>query len=255
MQKISIINPAYNEEKRISKTLEHYAKYFENLRKEKKLDYEILIVINNTTDKTEEIVKSFIKKNKRILYLNLKQGGKGFAVIEGFKDALKRKNDLIGFVDADMATLPEEYLKLIKNIEGFDGIIASRYIKGAIIDPKPSLQRLLAKWAFNFVVRIFLFLPYKDTQCGAKIFRRKSIMDVLPKISMSQWAFDAELLLELKKNKLKIKEIPTICSDKEYSTINFWKAGPRMVLGIIRLRILNSPFKNFIKIYSYIQIK
>src|SRR3989344_986048 len=144
MKKICIIIPAYNEERRIGKTLEYYSNYFNNLFKKEKLDYEILVVINNTTDRTEEVVKKLAERNKRVLYLNLKPGGKGFAVIEGFKDALKRENDLIGFVDADMATSPEEYWKLIKNIGNYDGIIASRYVKGAIIDPKPSKQRLIA---------------------------------------------------------------------------------------------------------------
>src|SRR3972149_6124201 len=122
--KISIIIPAYNEEKRIGKTLQAYSKHFNSLAKGKNLDYEILVVINNTTDRTEEIVKKIQKKNKRIKYLNLKQGGKGYAIIEGFKDALKRKNELIGFVDSDMSTPPEEYARLALQMKNYDGIIA-----------------------------------------------------------------------------------------------------------------------------------
>ena len=87
--------PAYNEEKRIGKTLEEYSSFFENLRKSKKIDYEILVVINNTKDNTEKVVKSYSKKNKRIIYLNLVRGGKGYAVIEGFKDALKERGILL----------------------------------------------------------------------------------------------------------------------------------------------------------------
>ena len=89
--KISIIIPAYNEEKRIGNTLQVYSAYFESIRKLKSLDYEILVSINNTTDKTLEIVKKFQKKDKRIIYLNLPKGGKGYAIIEGFKDALGEK--------------------------------------------------------------------------------------------------------------------------------------------------------------------
>ena len=64
--KISLIIPAYNEEKRISKTLEEYYKFFKNLKKQEKLDFEIIVVINNTKDRTEEIVKEYSKKYKEI---------------------------------------------------------------------------------------------------------------------------------------------------------------------------------------------
>ncbi len=242
--------PAYNEEKRIGKTLETYSNYFNKLEMDKKLDYEILVVINNTRDKTEEIVKKYAKINKNIKYLNFKQGGKGFAVIEGFKDALRRENNIIGFVDADMATTPEYFYKLIENIGSYDGAIASRYIKGSVIEPKPNIQRLIAKKFFNMLVRILLFLPYKDTQCGAKVFRRECIENVLNNIAMSQWAFDVDLLYSMRKAGFRIKEVQTKWADKEYSKINFWKAGPWMVLGVLRLRIFNSPMKRFIRIYD-----
>ncbi len=244
--------PAYNEERRIGKTLEIYSGYFEGLRRRKKLDYEIIVVINNTRDKTEEIVKKFRKENKRIRHLNFERGGKGFAVIEGFKNALKRDSSLIGFVDADMATSPEEYYKLIQSIGEADGAIASRYMRGALIEPKPTMQRLLAKRAFNVLSRALLLLPFKDTQCGAKIFKRDALKKILDNISLSQWAFDVDLLYSIKKAGFKIKEIPTRWFDKEYSKINFWRAGPFMVLGVLRLRLYHSPLRSLIKIYDKI---
>lgn len=250
MRKIGIIIPAYNEERRIGKTLEHYSAYFEVLRARRVLDYEVLVMINNTTDGTVNVVKEAMKKNKRISYIDLLKGGKGYAVIEGFKDALRRDNDIVGFVDADMATSPKEFYKLIKNLDGCEGVIASRYVDGAIIHPKPTLQRIIAKRMFNLFVRAVLFLPYRDTQCGAKVFKRSAIMKVIPLIKMSQWAFDVDLLYAARRMRLKIKEIPTVWTDKEYSTINFWSAGPWMALGVLRLRILHSPFRKFIKIYD-----
>src|SRR3989344_560250 len=254
MFKVSIIMPAYNEERRIEKTLKSYSSYFEDLRKKGKVNYKIIVVINNTTDRTEEIVKMFKKSNERISYLNLKQKGKGFAIIQGFKEALKDKQDLIGFVDADLATRPEEYAKLIFSMKNYDGIVASRYIKGATINPLPSLQRRIAKRMFNSLVRILLFLPYKDTQCGAKIFKREVVKKSVDSLSMSQWAFDVELLYAFKKKGFKIKEIATRWFDKEYSTINFWRSGPWMALGVIRLRLLNSPLKTIMRIYDKIII-
>jgi len=251
MEKIAIIIPAYNEEKRIAKTLEEYGKFFMNLKKTGKIDSEILVVINNTNDNTEEIVKKYQKKYKIISYLNFKQGGKGFAITEGFKKVLKNeKIKLIGFVDADMATLPSAYYELVKNIGAYDGIIASRYIPGAKVNPRQSMKRVLVSRVFNFLIRCLFLMNYRDTQCGAKIFKRKTLAQIIEHLGITQWAYDIDLLYQIKRKNLKLREFPTIWSDKEYSKINIKKAGTNMVLGVIRLRILYSPIKSFIKLYD-----
>jgi len=247
MDKVSIIIPAYNEEKRIGNTLKSYGNFFNKLKRDKKLDYELLIVINNTKDNTENIVKQHQKINKNIKFINFKQGGKGFAIIEGFKDALKKKNNLIGFVDADMATSPDAFYDLIKNINGFDGIIASRYIKGSKVNPKQSLARIFVSRMFNFLIRSLFLMPFADTQCGAKLFKRKTIENITYELGMTQWAFDVELLYLIRKAGFNIKEHPTTWADKEYSKINFMKAGPRMALSIIRLRLINSIFEPLLR--------
>jgi len=248
--KLSIVMPAYNEEKRIGKTLQEYSEFFDHLSKKEKFNYEIIVVINNTTDKTEEIVKKYLKKDKNIKYLNFKKGGKGFAIIEGFKDALKRKNDLIGFVDADLATPPSAFYYLVKGIGNNNGAIASRYVRGSIVKPKPTLRRYIVSRGFNLLSRALFMMPYKDTQCGAKLFKREAIKNTIHKLSLSRWAFDVDLLYTLRRQGFRIKEVPTIWSDRKYSKINFVRAAPMMALGIIRLRLINSPFKIFIKIYD-----
>jgi glycosyltransferase involved in cell wall biosynthesis len=248
--KLAIIIPAYNEEKRIGNTLKEYLKYFKTLKQKKILDFTIFVIINNTTDNTESIVKTFSKKYKEIKYYNYKEGGKGFAIIEGFKSSLKEKNDLIGFVDADNATSPESYYDLVKNIGDYDGIIASRYIKGAIVKPKQTIQRIIASRMFNILIKILFLMQFNDTQCGAKIFKRKTIEKIINKLSVTKWAFDVDLLYLIKKNKLKVLEHPTIWSDKEYSHINLTKSGSRMVLAILRLRLLNSRLCSLVKFYD-----
>ena len=250
MEKVSIIIPAYNEEKRIGETLNSNLNFFKNLKKNKILDFEIIAVVNGSSDKTLEIVKNLAKKNKELKYLNLKRGAKGYAVIEGFKEALKSDSNLIGFKDADMATKPEEYYNLIKKIGNYDGIIASRYIKGAIINPKPTPERIIASRIFNFFIRIILGLRFKDTQCGAKLFKRNALEKTIPKLTFSQLAFDVDILYNMEKLGLKIREIPTIWSDEEYSKVNFVKSGPWMALAVLRLRLINSSFKGLIKFYD-----
>jgi glycosyltransferase involved in cell wall biosynthesis len=243
--KLSIIIPAYNEEEFIGKTLDEFTNNFDKLKK----DYEILVVINNTTDNTEAIVKEKQKKNKRIRYLNLKPGGKGFALIQGFKDAIKRKKDLIGFVDADLATRPEEFAKLLPPLEKkqADAAIASRCIKGSKIVPAFTFRRTLTSRVFNFLVRSFFLIPHRDTQCGAKIFTRAAIEHFLPRLSITNWAMDVDILYKLRKQGYRIKDVPNTWYDIEgQGRLKVTKAAPQMLFAIIQLRILESPFRRLL---------
>jgi hypothetical protein len=105
---------------------------------------------------------------------------------------------------------------------------------------------------FNFFVRSLLILPYRDPQCGAKLFKREALKRVIPLLVMSKWAFDVDLLYNFKKAGYRVLPISTFWEDKEYSKINFLRAGPMMALGVIRLRILNSPMRGFISLYDSI---
>lgn len=246
--KVSIIIPAHNEENRIGKTLYFYSKFFKNLKKQENLDFEIIVVINNTKDKTEDIVKSYSKENKEIKYLVFKEGGKGFAIIEGFKEVLKRENDFIGFVDADMATPPEAFYWLIKYMGNSHGTIASRGLKGSVV--KTSLKRKITHRGFNFIVRSILLMPYRDTQCGAKLFKRRVIESVLNDLGLTKWGFDVDLLYKIRKKRFRIKEVPTIWEDKAESKLDLKIVPIQMFSSVIRLRILNSPFKKLVRMYD-----
>jgi glycosyltransferase involved in cell wall biosynthesis len=248
MNKIAIIIPAYNEEKRIGKTLEEYSQFFEKLRKEKILAYTLLIIINNTKDRTEEIVKEHQRKNRDLEYLNFKQGGKGFAIAEGFKEALKKDFDLIGFVDADLATPPSAFYDLIRNIGNLDGLIASRWIRGSRVSRRALKNRVLST-GFNFIVRSLFNFTYRDTQCGAKLFKRRVIEEIISDLSLTQWAFDINLLYSCKKKRFIVKEIPTLWEDKTGSKIK--PSTPlQMLAGVIRLRVINSSFEPLLKSLS-----
>ena len=96
-------------------------------------------------------------------------------------------------------------------------------------------------------------MPYKDTQCGAKIFTRKAIHKVLTDLKTSRWAFDIDLLYQMKRNQYQIKEFPTVWRDEKYSTLNLSKAVPNMLLAVIRLRLLYSPLKFIVSIYDKIK--
>ncbi|MFA4887218.1 MAG: dolichyl-phosphate beta-glucosyltransferase [Candidatus Nanoarchaeia archaeon] len=242
--KLSIVIPAYNEEKRIGKTLDSYLTYF---TKHYKKDYELIVVLNGCRDNTFGVVQSF-SKHIQLKILEFKEAiGKGAAVIRGFNAS---HGDYIGFVDADLSTSAEEYHKLVLNIEPSDCIIASRYIKGAHVEPKQPLSRRIASRGFNILIRILFGLNVKDSQCGSKLFKKHALKTILPSIGTTRWAFDIDLLYQLKRKGFTYKESPTVWKDAAGSTLNIKKAIVEMFLAVIRLRLVYSPFIFIVKIYN-----
>lgn len=242
---LSIVIPAYNEEKRIGQTLSDYTLFFNKIYKK---SYEIIVVINGCKDNTLGVVLTFLEKNKTVRYLEVKEAiGKGGAIIEGFRIA---KGDLIGFVDADGATTPDSFNDLIYNIRGYDGAIASRWIKGARVVYKQPILKRMGSRGFNFFSRIFFNLKYNDTQCGAKLFTYGLVKNILSELSITKWAFDINLLYSAKRKGYKIIEVPTRWSAMTASHFNLFKAMPEMFLGLVRLRLIYSPFRFIVRLYD-----
>lgn len=221
--KISIVIPAYNEEKRIGPTLAAYLSFFDELHKKNTLDFELLVVLNACVDGTKDIVQNI--QHDKLLMIDLKEAGKGLAILAGFKDALKRDNDLIGFVDADMATRPEAFYKLMQDMGGHDGVIASRYLPGSVVSPRETWAKVAGSRFYNVLQRLLFGFKYTDTQCGAKIFKRAVIVKVVDDIVYLKWAFDIDILYQAKRHGFKVIEVPTVWSDKAFSTFNFWGGG------------------------------
>ncbi len=244
--KLSLIIPAHNEEKRIGRTLDVYGAYFRNLKKSKKIDFEILVVLNACSDRTDLVVKKHSFKEVRVL--NFERGGKGFAVMEGFKDVLKRNNDLIGFVDADLATPPQSMYEVFRALENADVAIASRAHPDSKI--QSSLIRKITSRGFNTLVRALLLLPYRDTQCGAKAFSYKALKTIFPELAAVEWTFDIDLLYKARKNGFSIVEVPTTWTDQKGSKLNLKRVPLQMFASVLRFRLLNSPLKSLIKIYD-----
>lgn len=236
MKKISIIIPAHNEANRIGKTLSHYGAYFGDLKNRGELDYEFVVVLNGCKDTTRTVVEK-MAHNYPIVLIDLAVAGKGLAIAAGFKNALTRPNDLIGFVDADMATHPAQFHELIQQLNLHDGIIASRYMSGARVYPeRPLVKSWGRKIVYHNLIRLLFGMWYKDLQCGAKIFTREVIEKITPELTMRQWAFDVELLYLCKKHKFVIKEYPTIWYDQAESKLRVMRSGMRMLGSLFEIK-------------------
>lgn len=244
-KKVSIIIPAYNEEKRIGDTLQEYARYF---KAQDDLDVDFLVVLNGCRDNTQGVVNNVCMVYPNIGSITTKEAGKGIAIREGFAHALRQENDLIGFVDADMATKPQYFHDLIKNIGSYDGIIASRYMQGASVYPaRPWIKLWGRRLIFDNLVYVLFGMNFCDTQCGAKLFKRAPLLAIVGDMSVKQWAFDVELLYLCKKNRFSVKELPTVWYDQADSKLQVMSSGVRMLGSVIKLRMRHSALRSFIK--------
>ena len=235
--KISIVIPAHNEENRIFRTLRTYEQFFDEIASYDDVEYEFVVVLNGCTDHTLKVVTEAQEQWGNIIILDLPDAGKGLAITAGFQDALKRNNDIIGFVDADMATQPEYFYDLVGHLEGCDGVIASRYMDGARVEPpRPAIKRWGSRLFYEPLVRLLFGIHFYDYQCGAKVFKRRVIEKVAPELTAKQWAFDIELLYLTKKHGFEIVEVPTVWFDQADSKLRLFRSGSRMLGSLFKMR-------------------
>ncbi len=240
--KISIIIPAHNEAERIAAPLEAYAKHF---REKHGDDFEILVVTNNCWDATEEIVERISKGYPEVHQVVMSERiGKGGAIIEGIRRA---RGAVIGFVDADGSTSPEECDRLMSLVGHWDGVIGSRWVEGAIVPiPQRLLRRVLSR-GFNLLIRLLFGFPYRDTQCGAKAFTREALAAVTDDLGITDYAFDVNLLYLLRQRGFVVHEVPICWYDREGSQLKASEVVPRMLVAVVQLRLKNSRFARFLR--------
>ncbi|MFW6233692.1 MAG: dolichyl-phosphate beta-glucosyltransferase [Nanoarchaeota archaeon] len=232
---ISIIIPAYNEEKRIEPTIIKILKYI----KPKFNKFELLIIDDGSKDKTIDIISKYQKENNEIKILkNIKNKGKGYSVKKGILDS---KYDLVLFSDSDLATPIEELEKLKKQIDkGFDIAIASRNLNTSNIVVKQPLYRQILGNLFPYFVQIIAVSGIKDTQCGFKMYKNNVAKEIAKRQTLERFSFDVEQLFIAKKMKYKIAEVGVTWIDKEGSKVSTIKDGLRMLRDLFIIRLNHS---------------
>jgi len=230
---LSIVIPAYNEAKRLPETLDWYIEFFSNVFGK---DFEIIIVSDGCQDETPKIASLYAEKYTYVKHLNFpKRLGKGRAVTEGFRIA---DGEIVGFVDADGSVPPESICKMIKYLdESWDGVIASRWMDGSRVVIHEPFLRKIASRAFNFLIRILFGIRFKDTQCGAKFFKRSALNAILSELYVSDFSFDVELLYRLLRGKFHVKEVPVMWKYRGGSKINIFRTSFQMLVSVVGLRL------------------
>jgi dolichyl-phosphate beta-glucosyltransferase len=202
-KKLSVIVPAYNEEKRIEKTLLDIDSYLEK----QNYDYEIIVVDNNSNDHTTDVVKNLAQttvENARVVTETIK--GKGAAVKRGMIEAI---GEYSVFMDADDATPISEIEKFWPHLEsGIEVVIGSRYQDPSTVKIKQPFYRILLSRMSNILIQVVLIPHIKDTQCGFKAFKSTAAKEIFKHVTIFGWAFDMELLAIALKLSYRIKEVP-----------------------------------------------
>jgi glycosyltransferase involved in cell wall biosynthesis len=233
-----LLIPAYNEEERIEPVLRDYGEYFQ---KNYAGDFQLVVVLNGCRDNTLSVVRKVGRDYPAVQALEFPAPiGKGGALIEGLK--LAQLADLIGYVDADGATSPAAFHDLVKRCREADCVIGSRWIAGAILHQAQTSRRRFASRVFHAVVQALFWMNIHDTQCGAKVMRRPAIECVHSSLRIADMAFDINLLYTIKRAGFRILEVPTEWTDKVGSKVVLGKTSLSMLLSILRLRLIYSPF-------------
>lgn len=235
-----LLIPAYNEENRIEPVLVEFAEYFQ---KDYPGKFHLVVVLNGCRDNTIGVVRRAADKYPAITFLEFAAPiGKGGALIEGLK--LAPLADLIGYVDADGATSPKAYHDLVKLIDKADCVIGSRWLPGSILHQNQTWMRRFASRCFHAVVQSLLWLNIKDTQCPAKVIRRRAVEKIHASLLTADLAFDVNLLYSLKREGFSILEVPTEWTDKVGSKVTqtLVRSSLVMFLSVVRLRLIYSPF-------------
>lgn len=235
---LSVIIPAYNEEKRLPKTLAAVNDYLSK----QSYSFEIIVVDGGSSDRTPDVAREFPVKLIEVKNCQ----GKGQAVKEGM---LAAQGEFRLFTDADNSTTIDHFEKMRPYFsaqggpasggeQGFDVVIGSRDVKGAILDPpQPFFRKIILGKGFRSLRKLIIGLwDIQDTQCGFKCFSKKAALDIFPKITIMGFSFDTEVLVLAKKFGYKIKEIPIRWVNDPES-----KVKPahivKMLLDLIRIKL------------------
>ncbi len=241
---LSIVIPAYNEASRIDRTLERVL----GCVTAQGWDAEVLVVDDGSTDETTMIVDRWMRQpeaNGRLhLIHNSGNRGKGYSVRNGL---LQAAGDIVMFTDADLSAPMEEAERLFAAIHaGADVAIGSRWLDRQRQTIRQPMYRQIFGRCFNWITRRVMNLPFRDTQCGFKAFRRGAAQVIFRLQTIERWGFDPEILFIARKLKYVISEVPVTWGHDERSRLSYLNDGVKMLEEMAAVR-KNSLFGRYDK--------
>ena len=227
---LSIIIPSFNEEPRLPTSLEKIAAYIRN----KRPNTEVIVVDDGSADRTAAVAESWRGRIPQLRVLsNGVNRGKGFSVRHG---SLEAHGEIILFTDADLSSPIEEGEKLFAALQSHDVAIGSRAVDRSLIEVHESPFREFAGVVFNKIVRLILRLPFVDTQCGFKAFRRERCRIIFEQQTIERFGFDPELLYLARHHGLSIKEVPVRWAHSPATKVNMMQDSVGMFVDVFLIR-------------------
>ena len=235
LRSISIIVPAYNEAVRLKDNLPRIIKFIQLHN----LDAELIVVDDGSTDDTGTVAETafrFAENVQTQLIKNDVNRGKGYSVRVGL---LASSRPVAVFSDADLSTPIDEVFTLIEAIEGgFDLAFGSRAIDRSLIGIHQPWRREQGGRIFNMIVRIATGLPFKDTQCGFKGFRRRAASEIFGRQRIDGFSFDVEVLLLAQAMGFSMLEVPVHWTNSPTSRVRVLHDSVGMLCDLFRIRRL-----------------
>lgn len=228
---LSVVIPSFNEQDRLTGSLEKIAAYLA----ERRIDAEIVIVDDGSTDDTAAVASKFLGGHRGSLVSLTENRGKGAAVRRGVFASSGR---WVLLTDADLSSPIEEHAKLAATARDdyADIVIASRGLPDSQVEVRQAWVRQTMGKTFNVLVRGMTGLPFRDTQCGFKLMDRSRVLPLFEKMVVDRFAFDIELLYLAVRYGLSVREIPVIWRNEPNSRVSMLTDPVNMLWDVARVR-------------------
>lgn len=227
---LSIIIPSFNEEARLPATLTAIANYIHACGR----STEVIVVDDGSRDRTAAVAESYRDRLPGLRVLsNPENRGKGYSVRRGMLEA---RGKIVLFTDADLSAPIEEADKLLAALADHDVAIGSRAVDRSLISVHQSAFREFAGIVFNLIVRFTLRLPFVDTQCGFKAFRRGPSRIIFEQQRIDRFGFDPELLYLARHHGLRAVEIPVRWAHSPATKVSMLRDSVQMFLDVFIIR-------------------
>lgn len=226
---ITIVIPAYNESRRLPKTLELIFEYFQG----KESAYEIIVVSDGSSDETVAVANKYTEQHPVTVVEKVINQGKGAAVRTGVH-AAKGKTILI--TDADSSTPIEELEKLQQDIDRYDVVIGSRHVPDSKIHVTQPFHRVVLSRASNLLIRALLCPGIYDTQCGFKLFRQKAAKDIFEQVTLNRFGFDFESIMIAQRMGYRVRERGVDWYNDTDTKVRAGKEAVRTLADLLRVK-------------------
>jgi SAM-dependent methyltransferase len=226
---LALVIPTFNEEARLPHALEELTRFSQATG----LAIHIIVADDGSSDSTRDIVRSWMEVDDRISLVAIDHRGKGAAIRAGMGSA---DAPMVGYCDADLSAGPDAIEKVYRRVkDGSDMAMGSRGLPQSVLEIRQPWYRERAGKFFNFVLRKLSGIPYRDTQCGLKIFRLEAGKEVFRHQRLDGFAFDAEVVVLARRLGFSVEEVPIRWAHSEGSKLSMLSDSFRMARDIVRI--------------------